>query len=73
MKQQALQDKDILALQDKADAARDEDAQRSLTKAYYRALFDKMRSIDPSLKARIDRVEGATIKRLQTMTASGGE
>ncbi len=70
VKNQALQDKKILALQDKADAARDEDSQRSLTKAYYRALFDKMRELDPSLKSHIDGVEAATMKRLQSMTAS---
>jgi len=73
VKSQALEDKDILALQDKADAARDQDTQRSLTKAYYRALFDKMRTIDPSLKDRIDRIETATMKRLQTMGASADE
>ncbi|MGC3990079.1 MAG: hypothetical protein QM796_10450 [Chthoniobacteraceae bacterium] len=73
VKSQALEDKDILALQDKADAARDPDTQRSLTKAYYRALFDKMRDIDPTLKDRIDRIEAATIKRLQTTGASQDE
>jgi len=72
VKNQALEDKSIVALQDKADSARDEDSQRSLTKAYYRALFDKMRDLDPTLKARIDRIEAATMKRLQNMTASPG-
>ena len=61
----ALEDPNVLSLQDKADTAIGEDEQKAASKIYYKALFDKMREIEPSLKDRIDRTEAATLRRLK--------
>jgi hypothetical protein len=63
IKATALEDADIKALKDKADAASDSD-QKAASKAYYKALYEKMRSIDPMLKERIDRTESIMMKRI---------
>jgi hypothetical protein len=63
IKATALQDADIKALKDKADAASDSD-QQAASKAYYKALYEKMRSIDPMMKERIDRTEAVMMKQL---------
>lgn len=59
----AQEDSEVLSLQDKMDNAND-DAAAKTTRDYYRALFEKMRKIDPALKERIDRTEAATLRRL---------
>jgi hypothetical protein len=61
----ALEDPNVLSLQDKADTAPNEDEQKAASKSYYKALFDKMREIEPSLKDRIDRTEAATLRRIK--------
>ena len=63
-KAKALQDPHIQALQAKVDAA-SADELRSASRRYYRALFSKMRDIDPSITDRIDRAEAATLRRVQ--------
>jgi hypothetical protein len=63
-KAKAMQDADILDLQSKADSATGDDLQPA-EKRYYRALYDKMRDIDPSIKDRIDRTEAATMRRVE--------
>jgi hypothetical protein len=68
IKATALEDADIKALKDKADAASDSD-QQAASKAYYKALYEKMRSIDPMMKERIDRTEAAMMKQLDGGTA----
>ncbi len=64
VKQKALQDKHVQELQEKADNASDGDEQRKASEKYYKALFNKMRNLDPSLKDRIDRTEAATLRRV---------
>jgi len=64
VRSQALEDSRILKLQDKSDSATTASEQKTASKAYYKALFNKMRELDPSLKERIDRMESATIKRI---------
>lgn len=64
LKAQILQDKDIQALKAKADAATSDDAQRDAAKAYYKALFKKMRAADPSIGDYLNRMEKAMMKRL---------
>jgi hypothetical protein len=66
-KAKALQDQHVQDLQTKADSATGDDQQLA-TRRYYRALYDKMRDIDPTLKDRIDRTEAATLRRLEQAT-----
>jgi hypothetical protein len=63
-KTKALQDQHIQELQSNADAATGDEA-KVATRRYYRALYEKMRQIDPSLKDRIDRTEEATLRRVE--------
>lgn len=60
----ALADKQVKQLQDKADNAVKDEDQRKASKEYYKALYSRMRKIDPSLKESIDRTEAVTMKRL---------
>jgi hypothetical protein len=64
VKDRALKDSRILELRDNADATVEPVAHAAAAKAYYKALFNKMRQIDPSITARIDRMEAATLRRL---------
>ena len=70
-KAKALADKRIKDLQEKADSAPNEDAQQKASKAYYKALYDRMRKIDPGLKDRIDRTENATMKQMERKDIGG--
>jgi len=65
VRSKALEDPTVLKLQDKADTATSDDEQKAASKQYYKALFDKMRELDSSLKDRIDRTEAATLRRLE--------
>ena len=65
VKAKALEDKSIQALQDKADNATSDDEHRKASKDYYKALYGKMRKIDPSLKEHINGVENARMKRFE--------
>lgn len=73
IKAKALEDKHVRSLQEKADNASNDDDQRKASKAYYKALYGRMRSLDESLKPRIDRMEAATLKRLDEQTIGGGQ
>ena len=64
VREKALEDPKILALQAKADSAPTEEDHRKLSRAYYKALFEKMRKLDPSLKEHIGRMESVTLKRI---------
>lgn len=64
MKAVAQEDKEIKALKGKADAATDDDAQRAAMKKYYKALYQKIRTLDPGLTDRTDRMEKAMVKRI---------
>ncbi len=63
-KAKALEDPEIVELKHKADATPDEAEGRKALRAYNRALYNKMRRIDPSIKDRIDRIEAGVMKRL---------
>ena len=60
----ALEDAEVQELKQKADAAGNEEEVRKALRAYNKALFQKMRRIDPTLKDRIDRMETGVLKRL---------
>jgi len=63
-KAKALEDQHVMDLQAKADESTGDDA-RAASRRYYRALYDRMREIDPSLNDRIDRTEAATLRRVE--------
>jgi hypothetical protein len=66
----ALKDKHVFALQSKADSASDPDAQIKATRDYYKALYERMRQINPSMKDRIDRTERAALRRLDRLQSA---
>ena len=63
LKAQALEDQDLKVLRDKADSLTGDGA-REAEKEYDKALFKKVRAMDPSISDYIDRLETATMKRL---------
>jgi hypothetical protein len=63
-KTKALQDGHVQELQAKADSAIGDEA-KTASRRYYKALYEKMREIDPSLKDRIDRTQAAALRRLE--------
>jgi hypothetical protein len=65
-KTKAMQDPHLQELQSKADSAIGDEA-RVATRRYYKALYSKMRAIDPSLSDRIDRTEEATMRRVEQL------
>ena len=66
-KTKALQDPHIQDLQNAADSATGDDAKAAMRR-YYKALYEKMRDIDPSISDRIDRTEAATMRRVESET-----
>ena len=65
VKSRAVQDKKIQELKAKADAAPTDAEGRKALRAYNKALFQKMRSLDSSIRGRVDRMETAVLKRLE--------
>jgi hypothetical protein len=63
-KSKALEDSEIQELKQKSDDALDEAEGPKAMRAYNKALFRKMRSIDPSIKERIDATEAAILRKL---------
>ncbi len=63
-KAKAMEDPEIQALKQKADEAVTDAEASKAQKAYNKALFAKMRKLDPLIKERIDRMEAAMMKRL---------
>lgn len=60
----ALEDAEVKALKEKADSAANEEEGRRALRAYNKALFSKIRRLDPSVKDRADSVEAGVMKRL---------
>ena len=65
-RQQAFEDAKVAELRTKADEAKSKEAANSATKAYLKTLYSKMRSLEPSLKARVDMTEAAALKALES-------
>ncbi len=61
----ALADEKVLALKTKADSAIDANEAKEASLEYNRALFKKIRALEPSLDAYVDRLEQAVIKRVK--------
>ncbi len=59
-----MEDPEVQALKQKADEAVTDDEANKAQRAYNKALFAKMRKLDPLIKERIDRMEAAMMKRL---------
>lgn len=66
VRQQASEDAKVTELRTKADEAKSKEAASSATKAYLKSLYSKMRSLEPSLKARVDMTEAAALKGLES-------
>lgn len=60
----ALEDEKIKDLKGKADSALTEDEAQRTSLAYNKALFKKIREVDPSIDAYVDKLEQAMMKRL---------
>ncbi len=58
----ASEDPKILELREKADVAKTKDAGERAMRAYLRALYGKMRTLEPSLEERINLTEAAALK-----------
>ena len=65
----AMQDKNVGALKEKAEAAQSDEELKKASKEYYKALYKRMRALDDSLKDRIDRMESAMMRRLDASGA----
>ncbi len=63
-KSRAQEDARVRELRQKADDATTEDEGRKALRAYNKALFQKMRSLEPAIKERADRMEAAVLKQL---------
>ena len=63
-KTKAAEDPEIQALKQKADEAVTDDEANKAQRAYNKALFARMRKLEPLIKERIDRMEAAMMKRL---------
>ena len=58
----AAEDPKILELREKADVAKTEEAGSKAMRAYLRALYSKMRALEPGLEERIGLTEAAALK-----------
>jgi hypothetical protein len=65
IKELAAKDPAIVELRTKADSTIDEADAKRASLAYNRALFQKIRALEPSLDAYVDRLEQAVLKRLK--------
>jgi hypothetical protein len=54
----------VKGLKDKADAATTEEESHTSLRAYNKALFEKIKKIDPSVGDYADQLEKAILKRL---------
>jgi len=64
VRSRALADERIQKLREKADGALSEEEGRKELRAYNKALFEKMRALEPSISGRVERVEAAVLKQL---------
>jgi outer membrane biosynthesis protein TonB len=65
VKDLALKEQVIIDLKAKADTTIDAEDAKQATLAYNRALFRKIREIEPSLDAYVDKLEQAVLKRVK--------
>jgi hypothetical protein len=63
-KLKAEEDPRVQELQSKMDTAVGDEA-HAAARRYYKALYEKMREIDPTINDRIDRTEAASLRRIE--------
>jgi len=63
-KSKALEDPEVKRLKDKADLASTDEESRVALRAYNRALFEKIRKLDPGVSDYANQIEKAMLKRL---------
>jgi hypothetical protein len=64
-KEAALKEQAIIDLKNKAESTIDAEEAKQATLNYNRALFKKIRAIEPSLDAYVDKLESAVLKRVK--------
>ncbi len=64
VRKQAAQDPQVAALGQKLEAAAPGEAHQAAAREYAQALFGKMRELDPAQENWINRMEGATLRRI---------
>lgn len=65
IKELALKEQSIIDLKNKADSTIDEGDAKRASLEYNRALFRKIRDLEPSLDAYVDKLEQAVLKRVK--------
>ena len=65
IREKAASDSQVAQLREKMITASDSDSRKAAAISYSEALFSKMRALDPALSERIDRMEGATKRRIE--------
>ena len=63
-KAKAVADPKLQELRGKADLAANEDESRKALRVYNKAMFKRMKEIDPSIKDHVERMEAAVMSRL---------
>lgn len=63
-RRKALEDPEVAGLKNKAENAPEGAEARKVMRAYNKALYEKMRKLEPGLKDRIDGTEAAVMKRI---------
>jgi hypothetical protein len=63
-KSKAIEDPHVKSLKAKADEATTDEESKATLRAYNKALFEKVRKIDPGVSEWADRLEAAILKRL---------
>ena len=63
-KSKAVADPKLQELRGKADLAASDEESRKALRAYNKAMFKRMKEIDPSIADHVDRMEAAVLKRL---------
>lgn len=63
-KAKAVADPKLQELRGKADLATSDEESRKALRAYNKAMFKRMKEIDPSITDHVDRMEAAVLKRL---------
>lgn len=58
----AAEDPKVVELREKADASKNDESAGRLMRSYLRALYGKMRTLEPSLEERINLTEAAALK-----------
>jgi hypothetical protein len=71
-RKKAAADPAVKPLQEKADGAAPGEM-KAAYEAYFKALYGKMRALEPDLADRIGKIEAAALRRVQTLAPDDSE